>query len=219
MTGQPTRVIVDLDDPDEHELPAEPAATPPPSPPSGGSSSLLDEIRAEAQELAGDDDKVLPLGKFHRLMVRYRALPDHEREDLQRKAAARAKTRAKVSRDRKRVDLDAETEQAALLLVNACVELLAVNDDGDLVPLHEHLATEMGDQAPAGPMRYDRETAGLLLPDLADKLGRPPSAVDVAKALHIWAGGYQPLRTNANLLGLWSSAVNAEALDEALEGN
>lgn len=193
----------------------------PAGPPAG---SLLGDLNAEIADEVGEREIVYRVGKISRLRARYRALTDDEVAELNRRAEGNPELRRRTGA-KALPEIERQNRAAAMMLVAACVELLWLDDDGDEVPLHEFLARPeyLGDEAPAGPMRYTLETLKIVAPTLAetlrDELDRAPNAADVARILHRSAGGHAPLRAYGQLLQTWSAGVTASALEDALEGS
>jgi hypothetical protein len=209
---------------DTTPTPDQPTATVPPAEPANApAGSILAGLEQEIQEHVEEAFKVLPVGKVGRFKARYRVLGDDEQTRIERQVQNAAKMRKKTGQDENTIDR--ENDSCALLLATACVELLIVDDKGNTVPLHEMLARpdQMGDQAPQGPLRYDRATYELLMPSraakLREQLGRDLTSVDVAMDLHRWGDGHSPLRSYGKLLNLWMGGASTEALAEAAQGN
>jgi hypothetical protein len=224
MSAETTRVVFD---PDETETETAPAPVAPEADgeplvaqrPAVAAGSLLGQLQAETAELKGSDTKVLRIGKHPTLHARYRVLLDDEQDELEAAAKHAAELRRRVTRDGGS-DTDAKNQQAALLLVKACVDVGVYDAEGNYRPLHEALAEDdqMGEDAPTSPLRFNRDLAEILLPDLRGENGKPPSSVDVCMALHRWGDSHQPMRTASQMLGSWMSAIDVRALQETLEG-
>ncbi|MFT4034502.1 MAG: hypothetical protein QM679_02890 [Patulibacter sp.] len=183
--------------------------------------SLLGQIGERARSLVAQDTKVLWVGAHPRLKCLYRALSDTELQTVQNAAQARSDLQR---RGGKASSLDVEKRVAAVTLATACVELLAVDDDGNEIPLADVVEQETGTKL-AGPLRYDRDTARILkLGEIIESegLGDPdaPTATAVVTALHLFGrGNTAPMRSAAQIIQVWSSRLQADALDEALQGN
>lgn len=224
-----SNVSVSFDDDDVLDEPAVPEVADLPSEPvtpRAPRGSLLGQLEQAVDNEVANDTKVLPVGKIPRLRARYRALLDHEQAAIEQKVRARSKQRQKTG-EAEDTDTERQNDSCALLLATACVELLWVTDDGNEVPLHELLAgpDEMGDDAPSGPLRFDRASIDLVssarAASLRERLGRELNAVDVVRELHRWGTGenYSPLRAYGKLLNLWMSGASAAALAEVSQGN
>lgn len=221
MSTETTRVVFDPDEPETTPMSATPEADSAPvvaQRPAAAAGSLLGQLQAETAELKGSDTKVLRIGKHPTLHARYRVLLDDEQDDLEAAAKRAADLRRRVTRDGG--DTDAKNQQAALLLVKACVDVGIYDAEGTYRPLHEALADEdqMGEDAPTHPLRFNRDLAEILLPDLRGENDKPPSSVDVCMALHRWGDSHQPMRTASQMLSSWMSAIDVRALQETLEG-